>query len=267
MDMNVPKKPFHYQRYHIPNVVKAIAVLNLLSKNNKGMTQLEISKKTGYTASIIFRLLATLQDYECVEKDPSDNAYTLSNKFVSFAFDSKNENDLFENSVDVMREIRDELRETTMLGVLLDDEFVMIQQQPGKYDFNFTASIGMRAPVHTSAPAKAVIAFLPEAEKLDLVEKLKFEKISNSTVSNKKDFLKMLSDAKEKGYATDAEEYVRGMNCVGAPIFNAYKYPVAAIWVTGPSERLKRADFDKVGKFMVLKALEISRRLGYNPDK
>ncbi len=262
--MSNTKSNFQYKRYHIPNVVKTIAVLKLLSKNPKGMTQLEISKATGYTTSIVFRLLATLQDFECVEKNPTNNAYTVSNKFVSFAYQSKNEDDLFENSIDIMREVRDTLMETTMLGVLLDDEFIMIEQQLGKHSFNFTASVGMKAPLHTSAPAKAVLAFLPEAEKLEIVNRIKFEKYGEAAAKNSEEFLHMLSIAKEKGYATDNEEYVRGMNCVGAPIFNACGYPVAAIWITGPSERLKSSDFVKCGKFIAEKANEISKRLGFS---
>ena len=265
--MKTAKSNFQYKRYHIPNVVKTIAVLNLLSKNPKGMTQLEISKATGFTISIVFRLLATLQDYECVEKNPSNNAYTISNKFVSFAYQSKNDDDLFENSIDIMREVRDTLMETTMLGVLLDNEFIMIQQQLGRHSFNFTAAVGMKAPLHTSAPAKAVIAFLPEVEKLGVVGKIKFERYSDSTVTDKKAFLKILSEIKNIGYATDNEEYVRGMNCVGAPIFNACAYPVAALWVTGPSERLNASDFAKCGEYIAAKAMEISKRLGFSGNK
>ena len=51
--------------------------------------------------------------------------------------------------------------------------------------------------------------------------------------------LQLLRQARELGYATDEEEYVRGMNCVAVPILDKDGMPTSSIWVTGPSERLR----------------------------
>ena len=53
------------------------------------------------------------------------------------------------------------------------------------------------------------------------------------------------------------------MHCIGAPIFNRLGYPVAAIWITGPSIRIKEKEFMAIGKDVKKACLKISKGLGY----
>ena len=51
-------------------------------------------------------------------------------------------------------------------------------------------------------------------------------------------------------FAFDKGEEIDGVNCVGAPVFDAHGYPVAAIWITGPRERIKNENLDDIGKIV-----------------
>ena len=212
---------FKYARYHIPNVAKAITVIRALSKSPSGMTRAQITDCTGFSDSIIFRILYTMSDYGMVLKNP-DKTYSISNEAV-----------------------------------------IMIDQSPGKNPFGFTGKIGMRCPLHSSAPAKAILAFLPAGEMQAIVDKIKFEKFTPETITNKKKLAEELAAVRKKGYATDCGEYLTGANCVGVPIFDYQKYPVASGWITGPAERVTPGKFDKIGRMLVKKAAEISGKLGY----
>ena len=64
-------------------------------------------------------------------------------------------------------------------------------------------------------------------------------------------------------FAFDKGEEINGVNCVGAPVFDAHGYPVASIWITGPSERIRNEQLDEVGKLVRSYADMISARLGY----
>ena len=65
----------------------------------------------------------------------------------------------------------------------------------------------------------------------------------------------------------DLAEEIEGMHCVGAPIFDRKGYPIAAIWITGPSIRLETSKLDKVGKKVKKCADNISGKLGYIPNQ
>ena len=68
---------------------------------------------------------------------------------------------------------------------------------------------------------------------------------------------------REKGFSIDQAEEIEGMHCVGAPIFNRQGYPIAAIWITGPSFRLETSKLDVIGPKVKKCADNISKNLGY----
>ncbi len=248
-------------KYYVPNLLKTIKILELLAQTPMPLTQKEISKSTGFTTSIVFRILTTLEDCEYLIKD-DNRKYTISKKFTPISIAANGEENLIANSMDILAQIRDDLMETAMLGVFVDGIFVVVMQEQGKYSFSFHCKIGTRCPLHTGAGSKALIAFLPEKERKEILSKIKFEKFNVNTISNKDIFERELQTVRKNGYALDMEEYIHGMRCIGAPIFDERNYPVAAVWITGPSDRMKEASFAESGKYLKEQADRISRRIG-----
>ncbi len=260
-----PKKPKakSYERYHIPNLKRALDILEILARNPAGMTLGEISKAAKYTKNSVFRIICTLQDCGYVRKDADDRTIKISRKLVALGYASLGEVNLVEKSIDVMRLVRDRVNETTMLGSLLEDECVLIEQVACRHSFKFMGEIGMRFNLHASAPGKAMIAYLPKTEQAEIIKRIDFKKYNANTITSAADFLKELKTVKECGYALDRSEEIIGVHCVGAPVFDAHGYPIASIWVTGPSDRLKAAAFEEIGKYVRVQADVISNRLGY----
>ena len=64
-----------------------------------------------------------------------------------------------------------------------------------------------------------------------------------------------------QGWAQDLAEAIEGCHCVGAPVFDQRRYPVGAIWVCGPANRLERRRFPEVAERVMACARSISRRL------
>lgn len=256
---------FKYKRYHIPNVVKSLCVLRELSKSRAGLTRAEIARKTGYTESIVFRIIYTMLDYGMIVKDPKTSRYSISKKFISLAYDAIGEENIISAAHDVMADIRDTLVETVMLGILSENEVIMIDQVFGKNFFSFTGRVGLKCPLNSSAPAKAILAFLPEGEVADILARAEFSRFTANTITDKCRFSDELRSVRQCGYAVDNQEYLNGANCVGVPVFDYQSRPVAAIWITGPSDRMPNADFPKIGEIMKQKAAAVSAKLGYSP--
>ena len=254
---------FQYKRYHIPNVVKTLKVIEVLSQSSSGLTRTEIAKATGFTESIIFRILYTMLDYGMIVKTTRQSRYVISKKFISIAYDAIGEDNIILCAREAMSDIRDELIETVMLGILSDGEVIMIDQLYGKNFFSFTGRVGLKCPLHTSAPAKAILAFMPEGQVEELLSNYKFKSYTENSITDKASFMEELKSVRKLGYAVDCQEYLNGANCVGVPIFDYQSYPVASIWLTGPSDRLPKKKFDEIGAYMKEKAKEVSLKLGY----
>lgn len=249
-------------KYIIPNLRKAFEVLELLSESSDGFSFPSLLDKIDCNKTSLFRILLTIEEMGYIRKNPETDNYFISRKILSLAYASLCDANLIDESMDVMRNLRDETSETTMLGVLLDDECVMIAQEYGNHDFNFTGKLGMKSPLHASAPGKAILAALPEAEREAILKRIKLTKNAENTITDESELRAELEKISKRNYSTDASEAVDGVNCVASIIFDAHSYPVAVLWITAPANRMAKESFESLGARVRERAMQISERLG-----
>ncbi len=252
------------QRYHVPNLDRALAILELLAKHHDGLSMVEIAGILEYPNNSVYRITSTLCNHGYLNRDEHSKRFSLSRKLLALGFASLNEKNITEMSIDIMRQLRDATRETVLLATLLTKAMVVLEQVPGSHPFKFMVDAGARLHLHTSAPGKALLAFLPESEQESLLKHLKLPFFNDRTITQKKRFRQELIKVKAQGYALDIGEQLEGVHCVGAPIFNERAYPIAAIWITGPRDRMPESSFAALGKQVEAHAYTISQRFGYN---
>jgi DNA-binding IclR family transcriptional regulator len=182
---------------------------------------------------------------------------------LSMAYSGTEEKSLIEHSLDVMRELRDQVKETVLISVISDDEGVILEQVPGLYSFRFVVEPGTRLTVHASSHGKAILAFLPESEREAILERLDLKRFTERTITTVAAMRKELATIRERGYAFDLAEEADGVHCASAPILNQHGVAVAALTTTGPAFRLDESSLDTVGQCVKAHADRISGRLGY----
>jgi DNA-binding IclR family transcriptional regulator len=253
-------------KYKVPNLERALLVIDLLAEHSEGLTQSEISSYLKLANSSIFRITMTLLEHGYLHRNVTKH-FTLTGKFLTIGHKALHEDNLIVNALDLMRELRDKIKETILIGTIIDCEGVVLEQVLGAHPFKFSIDRGTRFSLHCSAPGKAILAFLPENECEAIISNMQFKKFNSKTIINSGLFRKELKEVRKVGYGVDRGEELTGIHCIGAPVFNKYGRPIAAIWTTGPSDRLEEDHFSEVGRELKLYAMAISKRLGYEQNK
>lgn len=270
MILRPPESP---SRYKVPNLERGLQILELLLEHPKGLQQSEIAVMLGCSRTSVYRIAMTFLDHGYLLRDEETKALSLSRKLVAMGSRALAEQDLMSVSVDVMNRLRDLVKETVLIGTIVESELVVLGQVLGSHPFKFSVDLGARLPLHTAAPGKAILAFLPADEREALLPSISFKKFNAKTITSVKAFIQELEQAGQCGYALDREEQLTGIHCVSAPIFNRHGYPIAALWTTGPTDRIRRSDLPEVALQVTRHAGLISARLGHgghvesNPDR
>jgi DNA-binding IclR family transcriptional regulator len=238
-------------------------MLELLLDHPQGLQQSEIAAALRCSKTSVFRIGMTLLEHGYLVRDAESKAFSLSRKLVAMGSRVVAEEDLLTLSVDVLKSLRDRLRETVLIGTNVENELVVLGQALGSHPFKFSVDLGTRLPLHTAAPGKAILAFLPSGEREAIVSRLPFTRYTRRTITDAAEFLRELAEVRALGYALDRGEQLTGIHCVAAPVFNRHGYPVAAVWTTGPTDRLRETDLAAAGTMMAAQAGAISKRLGY----
>ncbi len=249
--------------YNVPNLEKGLMVIELLAVKKSGLTLAEITEALTFTKTTAFRVVSTLIFKNYLQKNETTKKITLSRKMLTLGISSMNEQSIVEVSIDVMRALRDKVKESVMLGVLLGVKGAILEQVASSYPVKLFVEQGTQFNLHSSVGGKSILANLPEEESNEILKKISLTKYTKNTIVSKKEFRDQLKEIKQNGYAIDNGEDIQGIHCVGAPIYNEYGYPVAALWITAPHGRLPHEEFEEKGKIVAKYAMEISVKLGY----
>jgi len=251
-------------RYSVPGLERGLRVLEYLDRYPGGRSMGQIAQDLGLPKNSVFRITLTLVRAGYLQRDPDSARVGLSRKLLSLGYGALRETpSLVEQSLDVMRPLRDAVRETVCLSVLVEDEGFVLEEVPGLYPFRCVVDPGMRQPLHASASCKAILACLPPGEQEAILARLPMPRLTPRTLTDAESLREDLRQARECGYALDRGEHIEGVVCVAAPIFDRHGYPVASLTVTGPAGRMAAPQVTEFGPQVRAFADRISKRLGY----
>lgn len=250
--------------YNAPNLEKGMFILELLATSKKAMTLNEITRASKASQTTTYRILQTLVRLGYLLHNEASKTYKLSRKMLTIGFNSIQEQNQLDVVLPKMRELRDVVKETVFFGVMGEEKGLCIEQVVGTHPFCFVLTPGKMFELHCSAPGKALMAFMPENMRNTFLDKMKFEKYNANTILTRESYLKELTSVKQKGYATDMEEELSGVVCVGAPVFNHTNEPCGAVWISGPKDRLPDETIKESARSIMAVTQSISFELGYH---
>ena len=138
---------------------------------------------------------------------------------------------------------------------------VVLAAVDGRVGFSFHLEVGLEFPLHTAAPGKAMLAYLPEQELTRYLEQMDFQKFTPGTITTRTDFEGELESVREKGYGIDVSEQIEGCHCVGVPVFDTERQVVAGFWATAPSSLLPVRHFEQIAEELRKGGQEITSRI------
>ena len=224
---------------------RGLAVLERLS--DRGDARLaELARELGSSRTTMFRVLETLRARGFVEHVPASHTYRLGPGARVLA-SSAVRSTIVLLAEAPMAELRNQTGETVNLvrvhGARLRYEAVL----EGRYSLRSLPAIGQPVAAHCSALGKAILAGSPEPTRRLLLGPEPYSRLTANTITGRKALDEELAAVGQRGYALDEEENEPGLTCVAAVIRGPDDRPIAAISISGLSERMKSLDLAAVG--------------------
>ena len=250
-------------KYSIPILEKGMEVIELIAQHSKGLTIQEMVNSMNHSKTSIYRIVCSLEEMGYLRKNTQSNSFSITRKLFKIGLSSLGNTTIIEHSYNPMRRLRDKLRETVVLGTLMGTKIVILEQVIGSHHFSFILKPGMGVCLHASAPGKIFMANIDTEERDEILSKIEYLPYTDNTITNTPNYIKELERVKTCGYGLDMGEELTGVRCIGAPVFNQSGKIAAAIWITGPAERLSDEAIKDYSKQVVACANEISEKMGF----
>jgi len=246
----------------VQSVARALFLLEAVARTDEAPLS-QITRETGLTPSTAHRLLATLIACGYVMQSAESGRYRLTHKVVAIAGDAEaRQARLRSGARPHLDAVRQATGETVNLVILEGFSATYVDQVEGSAAVRMFTQIGRRVPAHATGAGKALLAFQPEASLEPLFAAEPFAGLTPMTITRAAELREELAGARDRGYATDIEEYESGVGCVAAPVLGSDGRAVAAISVSAPLARLQALDVAKVGAALAGRTAELARELG-----
>jgi IclR family acetate operon transcriptional repressor len=255
-------KPDPRDRYRVPILDRTLDLLEALADRPGGCTLTELTEALGLPKNAVFRIATTLVLRGYAERDEPAKIYRLSARVLSLGRRVLGGESLVGTAAAFLAALRDATGETALLGTLSGMQGIVLDQAPSLHPVKVLVELGHSFPLLTAAPAKAMLAFLPAERREALVATIRFERKTPRTIRSAAAYRRELDGVSKCGYALDRGEESESYACAAAPVFDHRAEVVAALWVSGPSDRMGGGTLDALGAKAKEVADDLSRRLG-----
>lgn len=153
-------------------------------------------------------------------------------------------------------------RETVHLFVRAGDRAVCVDRRESTHNVRLVSVLGQSFPLHAGAVPKVILAWLPAAERDEILRRLTdLPRYTDRTARDPKVLGRELAAIRERGYSISDEDFDSSARGVAAPIFAPDGSIVGGVSVGGPSFRVDDETLTRFAQLVRAAAGEISRRM------
>ncbi|MGE4290625.1 MAG: IclR family transcriptional regulator [Desulfovibrio sp.] len=246
----------------INSVERALDVLLYFNAKDAPVGVSQISKELGVHKSTVFRTLATLESRRFVAQDPESGKYSLG--ISLFALGRKiTVYDVFKPFA---KRLCDEFKESINISILemsasgTYKSTIVVKEDSKDNVLSVSPKIGTSMDCYCSSVGKCLLAFSSNVS-TSAFEGYSFIDYTDNTIGTVAELLAELEKVRKAGYAVDAEEQEVGLTCVGVPIFDRHGRAIAAMSVSGPTQRVRSRKLETVVARLRETAAEITEHI------
>ena len=247
-------------------LVNAVQLMDCFSKHEPYLGVREAARMTGISSSTTGRVLASLKELGLLVQDMETRQYALAGKVLAWA-------EVYTATLDVRRvalpyiyDLQRFTGETISLYILEGKERVCVERLESEQNVRVVARVGRYIPLHAGSAGKLFLAYMTEDQRKEVLETEERKAFTPMTITDPDQLLMECRLIVERGYAISHGEWTSDASGVAAPIFNQRGQMIAAMTISGPTQRFTPDKIEKFSQNCLRSGLHISRLLGYKPS-
>lgn len=220
-----------------------------LLREQEPLPSRDVADEVGVAKSTAHAYLATMEDLGYVVRE--SEGYSLSLRFLDYGMLERDRLHVVEVARDAVEQLATDTSEAVYLVVEEHGQAVYVDFALGDRAVKTHARIGTRAPLHSLASGKAILAHLSTERVEAIVENHGLVAQTENTIQSRETLHTELETVRERGYAVNEHEANVGTRAVGAPIIS-HDEIIASIAVAGPANRIteERLEDEVLGEIL-----------------
>lgn len=248
---------------NIKSIVKAGLIIDVIAYERVPISLSDLATRLNMAKSTLHGLLSTLVNIGYLEQEQDTGKYKLGVHL--FELGSQIANTWNEKRIAraYMTELVEKTGETVHLAMLSNGEVLYVDKQEGFSPIRIVTAPGVKLPAHCTGVGKILLAYSPKERMEQLIDQFGLIQYTSNTITSKDALYSNLKQIKEDGYTYDNQEFLDGLRCVAAPVFDYNGKVIFALSISGPLFRMSDELIEKYRDLLLEATKEISLKLGY----
>jgi IclR family acetate operon transcriptional repressor len=245
----------------VQSVDRALQIIETLAEDDEGYRLTDLAIRTGLSPSTAHRLLTTLENRRFVQFDREASKWHIGAQSFVVGSTFMHRRNFAAQALPYLRKLRDRTRETANLAIVDDESIIVVSRIESREVMRSLTKVGGRVAMSVSGIGKAVLATYSDADVTAIIRREGMPRLTEKSIVRPGELFKELQIVRRQGYAVDNEEARVGLRCVAAVIFNDCSEPLAAISVSGMTDRLNDGRVPEIGAIVRQVAAELTSEL------
>lgn len=251
------------QKETLQTINRAFQILDCFSLDQYSLGVREVARMSGLPVSVCGRVMSSLRDLGMLNQDSRTKEYVVGAKSLRWAEIYLANLDIRTVAFPYINELLLLSKETISLYILDGDERLCVERMESAQNVRIVARIGRRLPLYAGSAGKVLLAFLPIKRQNEIIEITEFVPFTKNTIIDVEKLRHDLELIRKQCFAFSDGEWVSDAAGIAAPIFDHHDDIVAALTISGPSNRFTASNKKIHIRNILLFAEKISRDLGY----
>jgi DNA-binding IclR family transcriptional regulator len=244
-------------------IENAIQLLDCFSIEQPELGVREAARLLRLSTSSTGRLMLTLKELGVLIQNPQTHRYSLGGKVMTWSGIYLANLDVRERALPFMEKLHHMTQETISLYVMEGDERVCVERMESMHSVRIVTRIGRRLPLHAGSAGKVFLAYMPEERRENILSTSQLSPLTPNTIVNVDELRDEIARVRQKGFAVSFGEWLIDAAGVAAPILDMHGEILAALSISGPTQRFTRERVHYYTLEVVKTAHQISMALGY----
>lgn len=219
---------------------RVVRILECFSQERPELGVREVARLVELPSSVTGRLMLAMKDLGVLSQNPMTRTYSVGPRVLTWAGTYLSTCDIRIVAYPYLDELHQATHETISLYVLDGGDRVCIERFESTQNIRFVAPrVGRRLPLHAGSAGKVMLAYLPETAREAILTKGPLEALTECTIVDPALLRAELDKIRRQGYAVSYGEWILDASGVAAPIFDRNEEVLAALTISGPTQRFQ----------------------------
>lgn len=238
----------------VKSVEKTFEIVNTIQELD-GASLTTLAREMGMPQSTAHNYLKSLEESEYLVND--DGTYHVGVRFLEHGAYARNRRKIYDTARPEVNKLATETGELANLLVEEHGRGSYLLRARGVDAVQVEAHVGTRVYLHSTALGKAILAYMPEDRREEILDRHGLPERTPKTTTDREQLLEELAEIRDRGYAYDDEERLQGLRCVAAAVRSNSGRVLGAVSVSGPTNRLRGELFREELPSKLLEAVNV----------